>query len=72
MSPIPDSDIKELAEYYDQFANALDPLDPATTQAEKKLMAKLQTLHLPYASKVSYHDFRKFAIGECIKYLKKN
>jgi len=69
---IPGEQIARLAELYDRYNNALDPLSEDCLEA-RRIFAELATnLHTTHAADVSFLAFRYELVSRCRDYLRKN
>ncbi len=69
---IPSDQIKDLADLYDRFVNALDPFSEDRDQAEQSFYLKLDQLHSIHCPSVNNKDFQTEAVRQCRKFLIKN
>lgn len=69
---IPVDRLARLAELYDRYNNALDPLSESSIEA-KRLFEKLTAdLHSARAPEINLLDFRYELVQKCREYLRKN
>ncbi len=64
--------IAQLAELYDRYNNALDPLSEESSQAKRLFDELVGSLHLAHAADVNFLDFRYELVRRCREYLRKN
>lgn len=64
--------IARLAELYDRYNNALDPLSEDCLRAKQQMDELIESLHTTHAPDVNFCDFRYELIGHCREYLRKN
>jgi hypothetical protein len=65
-----DALIPALAELYDRFAHALDPLSDASYEAERIFQTQLAVWYDSIqGSKPTFHEFRKGVIVRCRRHL---
>jgi hypothetical protein len=69
---IPVEQIAALAELYDRYENALDPLSPECGQAKRHFDEVTATLHTAHGPDVRFSDFRFELVRQCREYLRKN
>lgn len=69
---IPDEQFQELLRLYNEFHTAIEPADPAVLVAEQAFYSLLRTLHKAHASSISFIEFRRFAVRQCVLFLRKN
>ena len=69
---IPLDQIARLAEIYDQYNNALDPLSKAAEDAKRKFETFTANLHSAHAPEVEFSEFRYELVRHCREYLRKN
>ena len=62
---LPEEDIKELAEFYDGFANALDPFSDERECAKHAFFQKLRELRSKFAPECEFSTFKKHALRCC-------
>ena len=69
---IPVEQIARLAELYDRYNNALDPLSVSCRAAKREFEELTVNLHTVRALDVSFPEFRCELIRHCREYLRKN
>ena len=69
---IPGGQIAQLAEIFDRYNNALDPVPDDCLNAKKQLDELVSRLHLTHAPDVDFLNFRYELIHHCREYLRKN
>jgi hypothetical protein len=65
-------DLAKLAEFYDQYANALDRQSPERAAARRQFLARLESLYQQEASGITFDTFRFETVKRCKEYLRKN
>jgi len=65
-------EIARLAELYDRYNNALDPLSEACRRAKEELDERIAALHGAHAAEVGLAEFRYEVVRHCREYLRKN
>jgi hypothetical protein len=69
---IPVEQLARLAELYDRYNNALDPLSDDCRRAKRQFDELTEALHAARAPEVNFHDFRYELLKHCREYLRKN
>jgi hypothetical protein len=69
---IPIDRIARLAELYDRYNNALDPLSVGCRQAKKEFDELAADLHRARAPEVNFLEFRYELVRHCRAYLRQN
>lgn len=69
---IPVGQIARLAELYDRYNNALDPLSEDCKEAKRRFDELADSLHTTRAADVDFLDFRYQLVSQCREYLRKN
>jgi hypothetical protein len=69
---IPLERIAQLAELFDRYNNALDPLAETTMEAKVAFEQMVDALHTVYAADIDPRLFRYELIKQCREYLRKN
>ena len=64
--------IARLAEFFDRYNNALDPLSEDCRQAKVQFDELAESLHAAHAPDVNFLDFRYELVRQCRDYLRKN
>jgi len=65
-------EIAKLAEFYDRYANALDPTTPERQLAKRQFHARLDAMHQQFGHGIEFDTFRVEMIRHCKEYLRKN
>ena len=66
------SEVGNLAELYDRYANALDPITPESKQAKRQFYARLDALYQQAGEGANFDAFRLELVRRCKEYLRKN
>ncbi len=69
---IPAGQIARLAELYDRYNNALDPVSRDCKEAKLEFDELADSLFATHASDVKFIDFRYELVSRCREYLRKN
>ncbi|SPE50913.1 hypothetical protein SBV1_1240016 [Verrucomicrobia bacterium] len=69
---IPVELVARLAELYDRYNNALDPLSENARNAKRDFDALMNSLHSARAAEVDFLEFRYELIRLCRDYLRRN
>ncbi len=69
---IPPSRIAQLAELYDRYNNAFDPLSAGCNRARREFDELVASLHTAHAADVDFRQFRYELVQRCREYLRKN
>jgi hypothetical protein len=69
---IPVEQLAPLAELYDRYNNAFDPLSQDCREAKAEFDQTLASLHAAHAADLKFSDFRIGLIRNCRDYLRKN
>ena len=69
---IPLSRIARLAELYDRYNNAFDPLSAGCNRARKEFEELVASLHAAHAPDFDFGQFRYELVQRCREYLRKN
>ena len=69
---IPVEQIARLAELFDRYNNALDPLSEDCLQARRQFDELTNNLHAARAAELKFPDFRYEVVRLCREYLRKN
>ena len=65
-------EIAKLADFYDRYANALDPTASERQQAKRQFYARLDALYQQFGQGIQFDAFRLEMIRHCKEYLRKN
>lgn len=69
---IPVEQIARIAELFDDYNNALDPLSESCQAAKRQFDESCSRLHTTHAADLKFLDFRYELVRQCRDYLRKN
>jgi hypothetical protein len=65
-------ELAALAEVYDRYARALDPLSAESEEAGRQFWVRLEGLHRRECPTQPFEEFRYQTVQRCKEYLRKN
>jgi hypothetical protein len=69
---IPAATIARVAELYDRYNNALDPVSADCREAKRQFDDVVEALHVTHAPELVISEFRFELVSRCREYLRKN